>query len=81
LRGAGRSALGEPVEVQAIVHGRWLTVGRSTGGARGRFLWRHRFRHTRLEALYSFRALVRGGSRRWPWPTIASRHVRVHVLP
>jgi hypothetical protein len=81
LRRAGRSALGRTVEIQAIVHGRWQTVGRATADARGVYRWRYRFRHTLLEALYSFRTLVRGDSDRWPWPTISSRRMRVHVLP
>ncbi|HSD80868.1 MAG TPA: carboxypeptidase-like regulatory domain-containing protein, partial [Solirubrobacteraceae bacterium] len=66
LRGAAGAAEGAAVEVQAVVGGRWKTVGRARADARGRFAWRYRFHNTFLEALYSFRIRV-PGSGRWPW--------------
>jgi len=78
---AGRSALGKRVDIQAVVHGRWQTVGRASARANGIVRWRYRFRNTRREALYSFRVLVRPDPSRWPWPAVASDRIRVHVIP
>jgi hypothetical protein len=81
LAGAGPAARGEPIDIQAMISGRWQTVATVRASASGSFRWRYRFRNTRLEAIYSFRARVADTSRRWPWPTIGSSRVRVHVLP
>jgi hypothetical protein len=81
LAGIGRAPDGKRVEVQVIAGGRWLTVGRPRAGADGRFAWRYRFHRTVLEAIYSFRVRVPGGSARWPWSTTATGRLHIHVLP
>lgn len=81
LTGAGPAAARQPVQIQAMIGGRWQTVARVRAAADGGYRWRYRFRNTRLEALYSFRARVADDSARWPWPAIDSSRVRVHVIP
>jgi hypothetical protein len=78
LRGAGRSALGALVHVEAIVNGRWSPVGVARARADGRWSWRYRFVHLTRDTIFAFRAVVRGGPG-WPWPARRARTLRVRV--
>ena len=81
LVGAGPAGRAVPVQIQARVGGRWETVATVTTKAGGVFVWRYKFRYVKRNAIFSFRALVRGGPG-WPWPTVKSRvrKVRIRVV-
>jgi hypothetical protein len=79
LTGAGPSAKGLPVEVQAKMSGRWGTVGTVRAKANGNWVWSYRFRFVKRNALFSFRALVRDVPG-WPWPTIKSPVRKVKIV-
>lgn len=80
LIGAGPSAAGVPVEIQARVGGRWETVASVRSRAGGNWSWNYRFRFVSRNALFSFRAVVRA-TPGWPWPQVTSpvRRVRISV--
>ncbi|MDO8188464.1 hypothetical protein Q5424_22745 [Conexibacter sp. JD483] len=75
---AGLAAKGAVVELQAVVRGRWRTVGTVFAAADGRYRWRYRFVNTTRDTIFSFRALVRS-SPGWPWPELRSRSLQVRV--
>ncbi|MDQ2699755.1 MAG: carboxypeptidase-like regulatory domain-containing protein [Actinomycetota bacterium] len=76
--GGGPSVAGANTEIQAISGGRWQTVANVSARRGGRFVWRYRFRFVERNALFSFRALVRG-TPGWPWPTVKSKKVKVRI--
>lgn len=78
LRGAGASARGAVVELQAIVSGAWRPVGAVAADRHGRWRWRYRFTRVQRDAIFTFRAVVRR-SPGWPWPLQRSRPVEVRV--
>jgi hypothetical protein len=80
LVGAGSAGRAVPVEIQARSGGRWGTVATVTTKAGGAFAWRYKFKFVQRNAIFSFRALVRGGPG-WPWPTVKSpvRKVKIRV--
>ncbi|MBN8867683.1 MAG: hypothetical protein J0H98_09015 [Solirubrobacterales bacterium] len=78
LSGAGPAAKGVPVEIQAKVSGRWDTVATVATRANGVYVWRYRFRYVERNALFSFRAQVRG-TPGWPWPSTNSPVRKVGV--
>ncbi len=78
LQGAGDAARGAVVEVQAIVRGRWQTVGTARAAADGRYRWRYRFVRITRDTIFSFRALVRR-TPGWPWPDLHTRTLQVRV--
>jgi len=78
LRGAGPSATGAPVEIQAKSGGRWVTVATVRARVGGAFSWRYRFRFVKRDALFSFRAVVRS-SPGWPWATVRSGIAKVRI--
>lgn len=80
LLGAGPSARGIPVEIQARVSGRWETVATVRTRGTGNWVWKYRFRYVKRDAVFSFRALVRS-TPGWPWPATRTgvRKVRISV--
>lgn len=78
LLGAGAAARGAVVEVQAIVSGRWRTVGTVTAARTGRWRWRYRFTRVTRDTIFTFRAVVQRHPG-WPLPTQRSRPIRVRV--
>ena len=78
LAGAGPSARGVPVEIQARSRGRWQTVATVASRSNGRFSWRYRFRFVKRDALFSFRAVVRSVPG-WPWATVRSGVAKVRI--
>jgi hypothetical protein len=80
LTGAGPSAAGVPVEIQAKVARKWQTVATVRTRSRGKWNWVYRFRYVKRNAIFSFRAIVRAAPG-WPWPSIKSpvRKVRIKV--
>lgn len=78
LRGAGPSARGALVQIQAIVNGRWSPVGRARVGRGGRYVWRYRFVHLTRDTVFRFRAVVEHVPG-WPWPTVRGPRTVVRV--
>lgn len=78
LTGAGPSAAGTPVEIQAKVQGKWETVANVTANAAGSYKWTYRFRFVKRKAIFSFRALVRRVPG-WPWPAVSSKTAKVRI--
>jgi hypothetical protein len=80
LTGAGPSAAGVPVEIQAKVAGKWQTVATVRSRSGGKWNWVYRFRYVKRNAIFSFRAIVRAAPG-WPWPLVKSpvRKVRIKV--
>lgn len=78
LVGAGPSAQGALVQIQAIVNGRWRPVGRARTGRRGAYAWRYRFVHLTRDTAFRFRAVVEHVPG-WPWPTVRSAPATVRV--
>lgn len=78
LRGAGPSARGALVQIQAIVNGRWAPVGTARARADGAYAWRYRFVRLSRDTIFSFRAVV-DRVPGWPWPPERSRRVIVLV--
>jgi hypothetical protein len=78
LRGAGPSARGALVQIQAIVNGRWTPVGRARVGRGGRYVWRYRFVHLTRDTVFRFRAVVEHVPG-WPWPTVRGPRTVVRV--
>ncbi|WP_210490958.1 hypothetical protein [Patulibacter sp. SYSU D01012] len=79
-RVTGAGGAGIPVDVQAIVRGRWSTVGTVETTSRGTVVWKYRFTNTRRRAEYRFR-LVAAASRQRPWRRTVSARRIVRVLP
>ncbi|MGE4426607.1 MAG: hypothetical protein AB7G37_09170 [Solirubrobacteraceae bacterium] len=80
LSGAGDSARGAVVRIDAIVRGRYRAVGTVRADKRGRWRWRYRFNGVTRPTRFSFRATV-ASSPAWPWGTHRSKRVRVRVDP
>jgi len=78
LRGAGPSADGALVQIQAIVNGRWAPVGRARANRDGSYRWRYRFVHLTRDTVFNFRAVVEHVPG-WPWPTVRSPRTTVRV--
>ena len=78
LRGTGAAAKGAVVELQAIVSGRWRTVGTVRADARGRYAWRYRFVSVTRDTIFSFRSVVRS-TPGWPWRELRSKRLTVRV--
>ncbi len=80
LVGAGPTGRAVPVDIQAKVRGRWQTVATVKTKAGGAFAKRYTFKYVQRNALFSFRAVVRGAPG-WPWPTVKSpvRKVKIRV--
>lgn len=78
LSGAGPSANGVPVEIQAKVAGKWETVASVRGKANGNWSWTYRFKYVNRNAVFSFRAIVRAVPG-WPWPSEVSKVRKVRV--
>jgi len=80
LTGAGESARGAVVRIDAIVRGRYRAVGTVRADRRGAWRWRYRFNGVTRPTRFSFRATV-ASSPAWPWGTHRSKRVRVRVDP
>ncbi|MGX6450255.1 hypothetical protein ACVU7I_19620, partial [Patulibacter sp. S7RM1-6] len=78
VKGAGGSSI--PVAVQAVVRGRWSTVGTVETSRRGTVVWKYRFTNTHRRAAYRFRLAV-AASRQRPWRRAVSARRIVRVLP
>ncbi|HMT05602.1 MAG: hypothetical protein KDB48_09510 [Solirubrobacterales bacterium] len=78
LSGAGPSADGVPVEIQARVSGKWETIASVRARANGSWSWVYRFRYVKRKAVFSFRAIVRDAPG-WPWPSEVSKIRKVTV--
>jgi hypothetical protein len=78
LRGAGPSARGAPIRIEAIVNGHWSPVGAARADADGRYTWRYRFVNLTRNTTFSFRAAIER-SPGWPWASVRTGRVRVLV--
>lgn len=78
LTGAGAATNDAPVEINALVSGRWRAVGVVETNAKGKYSWSYRFVSVRRATTFKFRALVRR-SAAWPWPTEVGKTVTVRV--
>lgn len=78
LGGAGPSAAGALVQIQAVVNGRWAPVGRARTGRHGAYRWRYRFVHLSRDTVFRFRPVVEHVPG-WPWPTIRGPATAVRV--
>ncbi len=78
LRGAGPSAAGALVQIQAVVNGRWAPVGRARTGRDGAYRWRYRFVHLSRDTTFRFRPVVERVPG-WPWPTVRGPAMAVRV--
>lgn len=78
LTGAGSATNDAPVEINALVNGKWRAVGVVETDAKGRYSWKYRFVSVRRATTFKFRALVRR-SAAWPWPTEVGSTVSVRV--
>jgi len=78
LSGAGSAARGANIEIQAISRGKWRTVATETASGNGDFKWKYRFRFVTSDAVFTFRSLIRR-TPGWPWPSEASRPVKVRI--
>lgn len=78
LTGAGTATDGAPVEINALVGGRWRAVGVVETNSKGKYSWRYRFVSVRRATTFKFRALVRR-SAAWPWSTEIGNTVSVRV--
>jgi hypothetical protein len=80
VAGAGGLVTGKVVAVQALIRGRWGTVGRVKADAAGRVVWRYRLRNTSRRSAYRFRLLVPRVAGQ-PWRAVASRRLIVQARP
>ncbi|MEV4422854.1 hypothetical protein AB0L40_23175 [Patulibacter sp. NPDC049589] len=80
VRGAGQATPRTPVQIEAIVRGRWRVVGTTRLSSTGRWTWRYRFRSVTRPTRFAFRATVLSAPA-WPWSTRHSGRVHVHVDP
>lgn len=80
LTGAGSATNDAPVEINALVKGKWRAVGVVETNSKGKYSWKYRFVSVRRTTKFKFRALVRR-SAAWPWPTKVGRTVSVRVSP
>jgi hypothetical protein len=78
LGGAGPSATGALVQIQAVVNGRWTPVGRARTGRDGAYRWRYRFVHLTRDTVFRFRPVVERVPG-WPWPTVRGPATAVRV--
>jgi hypothetical protein len=78
LRGAGPSARGAVVRIDAIVNSRWSPVGVARAARGGRYRWRYRFVNLSRDTTFSFRAVVERAPG-WPWATVRTGRLTVEV--
>jgi hypothetical protein len=80
LSGAGDAAADAPVEIQAVIRGKWRAIGSEEANSRGNYKWTYDFVNVRRSADFRFRAVVRRNAA-WPWPSEFSEPVKVSVRP
>lgn len=78
LSGAGDAAKDAPVEIQAVIRGKWRPIGVEEADARGNYKWTYEFVNVRRNADFRFRAVVRRNAS-WPWPSEFTSPVTVSV--
>lgn len=80
VRGAGQATPDTPVQIEAIVRGRWRVVGTGRLSPSGRWTWRYRFASVTRPTRFAFRATLLSAPA-WPWSTRHSARVHVRVDP
>jgi hypothetical protein len=78
LTGAGAAGVSAPVEIDVKIDGEWRAVGVVETSRRGVYKWHYRFRRVTEPTRFIFRVQVRA-NKSWPWPTEASKAVKVLV--
>ncbi len=80
ISGAGAAVEGMPVQIQAVVNGKWSTIDVVEASRSGAIRWNYTFRRTLRTSEYRFRLVVRS-QRSLPWKTTASPRQIVRVVP
>lgn len=78
LSGAGDAAKDAPVEIQAVIRGKWRAIGVEEARSSGSYRWEYEFVNVRRNADFRFRAVVRRNAA-WPWPSEFTSPVKVSI--